>query len=510
MSGRTIVWILADQLLAQHPALQQVEAEVGRDQLLVVLVESQRRLRKRPYQRKKMVLLLSAMRHYAAELGDRGYQVEVVQARTFEQGLSRAVADWPAERLVCMAAADAPGRRFQKERLPKALKIPVEVLPNSQFLVATFNPYPQPEPDKRYVLEYFYRKMRRHFDVLMDGDEPAGGQWNYDKENRKPLPADVDPPTIITFEPDDLTEEVMGEVAEFGAGFGAASGFNLAVTRDDALKAVDDFFERRLVDFGPYEDAMSSRHRTLYHSNLSAYLNIGLLEPLELIRRAEEAYADGVALINSVEGFIRQILGWREYIYWQYWRLGDDLLNSNFWEARRPLPGFFWDGQCDMNCLGQVIDGAIQTGYNHHIERLMILCNFALLAGLEPNEVNEWFLAAYIDAYEWVMAPNVLGMGLNADGGLVATKPYIASANYINKMSDYCQDCRYDHKQRAGAEACPFNSLYWNFLIENEETLRANPRLGPNVLSLRHLDEDERAAVRKEAGRFLASLEERA
>jgi deoxyribodipyrimidine photolyase-related protein len=312
---------------------------------------------------------------------------------------------------------------------------------------------------------------------------------------------------MIAFEPDDETRRVMHEVDQMDGGIGATEGFNLAVTRKDALRAAEDFFKLRLADFGPYEDAMSSQHRYLYHSNLSAYLNLGLLGPMELIQMAEAAYAAGTAPVNSVEGFIRQILGWREYIRWQYWRLGDQLLASNFWDAQRPLPDFFWAGQCDMYCLGRVIQRAIETGYNHHIERLMILCNFALLAGLEPREVNAWFLGTYIDAYEWVMAPNVLGMGLHADGGLVATKPYIASANYINKMSDFCQSCRYDHKRRAGDLACPFNRLYWHFLIQHEETLRANPRLGPNVLGLRYLDEDERTAVQESANRFLARLD---
>jgi deoxyribodipyrimidine photolyase-related protein len=507
MIRRTIVWILGDQLLGHHPALQLAEDEDGRAQVAVVLVESRRRLEKRPYQRKKLVLLLSAMRHYAAELRERGYQVQSVQAQTFERGLAQVVAEWRAERLLCLAASDRSGRRFQNGRLQRALPIPVQVLPNSQFLTATYDPYPAPEPGKRYVMEYFYRHMRRHFDVLMDGDEPVGGRWNYDRENRLPLPKDVDPPAVIAFEPDDVTRQVLQEVAAFDGALGTVQGFDLAVTRAEAQRAADDFFNRRLVDFGPYEDAMSGRHHYLYHSNLSAYLNLGLLEPMELIRRAEQAFAAGDAPINSVEGFIRQILGWREYIYWQYWRLGDDLVASNFWGANRPLPGFFWDGQCDMNCLGHVVRRAMDSGYNHHIERLMILCNFALLAGLAPLEVNEWFLSTSIDAYEWVMTPNVLGMGLNADGGLVATKPYIASANYINKMSDYCGDCRYDHKQRTGEDACPFNTLYWSFLIRHEETLRANPRLGPNVLGLRYLDQDERAAVQESAGRFLARLD---
>jgi deoxyribodipyrimidine photolyase-related protein len=264
---------------------------------------------------------------------------------------------------------------------------------------------------------------------------------------------------------------------------------------------------QRLASFGPYEDAMSSQHPVLYHSLLSPYLNIGLLEPLDLIEAVQQAYHQGQAPINSVEGFVRQILGWREYVCWQYWRLMPGLMEANAWDAQRPMPQLFWDAQTEMNCLRHAIGRAIQTGYNHHIERLMLLCNFCLLAGIHPATVNDWFLTFYVDAYEWVMAPNVIGMGLNADGGLIATKPYIASANYINRMSDYCQPCRYNQKQRTGEDACPFNFLYWGFLLNHEATLRANPRLGRNVMGLRHLDADERRAVRCQALEFLDGLD---
>jgi deoxyribodipyrimidine photolyase-related protein len=298
----------------------------------------------------------------------------------------------------------------------------------------------------------------------------------------------------------------MAEVERSNHGVGMVDGFGLAVTRAQALTAFNDFLANRLASFGPYEDAMSSQHPVLYHSKLSPYLNIGLLEPLELIEAVQAAYHQDRAPINSVEGFVRQVLGWREYIYWQYWRLMPDLSEGNAWHAERTLPHFFWDGQTEMNCLRHAISRALESGYNHHIERLMLICNFCLLAGIHPAAVNEWFLSAYVDAYEWVMVPNVIGMGLNADGGLIATKPYIASANYINRMSNYCQPCRYDRRQRSGADACPFNYLYWSFLLKHEATLRANPRMGRNVLGLRHLEEDERKAVRQQALSFLEEL----
>ncbi|MGC9336306.1 MAG: cryptochrome/photolyase family protein [Anaerolineae bacterium] len=505
---RASVWILGDQLLAQHPALAAAEQDHARENLRVVLVESAARSRRLPYQRKKLVLLFSAMRHYAEALHEQGYAVDYVQSPTFLDGLQQHAAAWQPERLFVMAASELHGRAFQQAQLADSLSVPVTTVPNTQFLVGRFDPYPDAKTDKRVVMEHFYRRMRHHFDILLTPEgEPAGSRWNYDAENRKRLPLDVQLPAVPAFPPDDVTRAVMAEVEAAGHGVGTVQGFDLAVTRQQALAALDDFLANRLAGFGPYEDAMSSRHPTLFHSVLSPYLNIGLLEPLELIEAAQWAYHQGLAPINSVEGFVRQVLGWREYIYWQYWRLMPGLLEANAWEAQGPLPSFFWDGQTEMNCLRHALQRAIDTGYNHHIERLMLLCNFCLLAGVRPQAVNDWFLSFYIDAYEWVMVPNVLGMGLNADGGLIATKPYIASANYINKMSDYCRSCRYDHQQRSSKDACPFNFLYWNFLLEHEAVLRANPRLGRNVLGLRYLDEEERIAVRRRARSFLDRLE---
>lgn len=499
------VWILGDQLLAQHPALQAAEKMAGsRDNLRVLLVQSLARCRRLPYQRKKLVLLFSAMRHYAQELGQQGYHVAYLTAPTFTIALQDHCATHFPDHLVTMAAADENGRSLQQS-LAQTLNLPVTVLPNTQFLTGQHNPFPDLPPDKRMVQEQFYRAMRRHFAVLLEGDDPVGGKWNYDEQNRQPLPANNQPPPAPGFAPDAITQEVMAEVADM-PGVGTVGGFDLAVTRAQALAAFADFLAHRLADFGPYEDAMTQRHATLYHSVLSPYLNIGLLEPMELIHAAENAYRQGRAPLNSVEGFVRQLLGWREYMFWQYGRLGAAMKEMNAWAAERPLPGFFWNGNTEMNCLRHAINRALDTGYTHHIERLMLLSNFALLAGLNPAAVNDWFQAVFVDAYEWVMLPNVIGMGLNADGGLTATKPYIASANYIHKMSDYCGSCRFNQKQRHGADACPFNTLYWNFLLQHEEKLRANPRLGKNVLGLRYLDDTEREAVRQWAAELFSQF----
>jgi deoxyribodipyrimidine photolyase-related protein len=272
------------------------------------------------------------------------------------------------------------------------------------------------------------------------------------------------------------------------------------------MAVFDRFLRERLPAFGDFEDAMSRRSHSLYHAVISPYLNLGLLEPLELAQAAESEYRAGSAPLNAVEGFIRQVIGWREYMAWQYWRQMPGFCGQNAWEAHRPLPAFFWTAETNMACLRHALERAFATGYNHHIERLMLLCNFLMLAGVDPAEANEWFLSVYVDAHEWVMAPNVIGMGLNADGGRTATKPYIASAAYIKRMSDHCAGCPFDPEQRLGPGACPFNALYWAFLDRNEPRLRANPRLGPAVLGLGRLNADERAAARQAADAFLAGL----
>ena len=279
------------------------------------------------------------------------------------------------------------------------------------------------------------------------------------------------------------------------------------MTRADARAALDDFVAHRLADFGRYEDAMTERSDLLFHSHLSPYVNLGLLSPMEMARAAEAAYHAGAAPLNSVEGFIRQTIGWREFMYWQYWRQMPGFHDENAWEAHRAMPRLFWDAETKMNCLHHAVGSVLATGHHHHIERLMLVCNFCLLAGVDPKQVNDWFLTFYVDAYDWVVTPNVIGMGLNADGGKTATKPYVASANYIHTMSDYCRGCAYDRKARTGPDACPFNTLYWNFVIANEERLRKNPRTSRVTINLRRIDAGQRVAIQQDAAIFLASLQ---
>ncbi|MEL6181475.1 MAG: cryptochrome/photolyase family protein, partial [Myxococcota bacterium] len=432
--GTTSIWIIGDQLLDTHPAWVYAQQQAqNTDTLRVLYIESHRRLRAQPYQRKKLVLLLSAMRHHAQQMRERGFEVDVVQADTFRDGIHDHIRRHRPEQIVSMASASYQGRRSQQQLAEQlsAEGITFTIVPNTQFLLGQHNPIPNPNPSKRYILEHFYRGMRRHFDVLLtDQGEPEGGAWNFDHDNRKKLPRSITPPDDLRFEPDTITRAVMEEVDAIASGIGTVDGFGYAVTRAQALQVFETFLVERLEHFGAYEDALTDRSHTVFHSVLSPYLNIGLLEPMEVIRAVERAWYEGRAPINSVEGIIRQILGWREFMYWQYWRQMPGMLDKNGWNAQRPLPDFVWTGDTPMHCMSHAIRRAIDTGYNHHIERLMVLSNFFMLAGIEPRQVNDWFVSLYIDAYAWVMPPNVIGMSLNADGGLTATKPYISSANY--------------------------------------------------------------------------------
>jgi deoxyribodipyrimidine photolyase-related protein len=507
-SRRVAVWIPADQLVVVHPALRRAEEEAGRSGVRVAIVESRAAIRRLAFHRKRQVLHLSAGRHFAEELRAEGYEVDLIAARDSREGLAKHLERHRAGRLYTMAAADHLPRRWQCGPMAEQLGVEAEVLPNSMFLVGRFDPIPDPEPGRRYVMESFYRSMRRRFGLLMEPDgSPTSGRWNLDAENRKRLPRGEAIPPIPRFEPDAITRRVMDEVEASGVGVGSAEGFDLPVTRADAGRAFDGFIRDRLGRFGPYEDAMSRSEGVLFHSMLSPQMNLGLLDSLDMARAAEREYREGRAPLNSAEGFIRQVVGWREFIYWQYHRQMPGLREANSWGARRPLPRSFWDGETDMECLRSVVGRLIDTGYTHHIERLMVLCNFATLAGIDPAAVADWFLAFYIDSHDWVVLPNVIGMGLNADGGLTATKPYIASASYLKRMGDFCGACSYRPDRRSGPDACPFNVLYWNFLIEHEGTLRASPRLGPAVLGLRRIGDRERDVIRSEARRFLDALE---
>ena len=497
------VWILGDQLLIDHPALAKAESEFGRQAVTVIMIESHASAQRYQFHAKKLILIFSAMRHYAAMLSQKGYMVDYRYAADFTEGLKAHLKAHRPERLIMMAAINRDGIDYQN-RLSEILNSQVTKLENIQFLHHQINPYPKAKPEDAIRQEAFYRKIRGHFRLLMTSEnEPEGGQWNFDKQNRNPIPDDVTIPEIIRFSPDHITLEVIEEIKQKYDAIGTYEDFDLAVTHEEAQQAAKDFIEYRLPFFGTYEDAMRQQDSILYHSKLSPYVNLGLLEPLKLAQMAEQAFYEGDAEINNVEGFIRQMVGWREYMAWQYKRLGSEVFEANYWGFKRELPAFFWDGKTLMNCLKHVLERVLKDGYTHHIERLMVLSNFCLLAEFNPKSVFDWFSSLFIDAYDWVMVPNVYGMGLFADGGTVGTKPYIASANYINKMSNFCGDCHYDRKKRVGKNACPFNFLYWHFLLKNESILKKNYRMARMLYNLKYLDENERQKVRQQAENFL-------
>lgn len=489
------VWVLGDQLWSGQAALAPYQ-EAG-DKPAVLLIESRHHAHVRRYHKQKLILVWSAMRHFAAELKKAGWPVSYEISEDFETPLRAWIEQTGIETLQVMEPSDRPFAEFlQSLDLPCQL----DIVPNNHFLwsVEAFKQWAHGH--KRLLMENFYQESRRRLNILMEGDEPVGGRWNFDKENRKPPKNQLNTPTPLVFEADKVTRAVIKEVEALPfPTFGKATPFTWAVTRDQALQVLDHFIQTRLETFGPYQDAMVTGEDTMWHALLSPYLNLGLLQPLEVINAAEQAYHEQDLPINSVEGFIRQVMGWREYMRGLYWRVEADYFQRNWFQHDRPLPDFFWTGETDMNCLHQVIDQVHRTGYGHHIQRLMILGNFALIAGLQPQAVENWFHAAFIDAYDWVMQTNVLGMGIFADGGMLASKPYAASANYVNRMSDYCRSCRYNHKQRTGADACPFNFFYWDFLDRHQQKLKSQGRMGLVLSNLKKFDPDELAQVREQA-----------
>jgi deoxyribodipyrimidine photolyase-related protein len=488
------IWILGDQLTLHHEAL----AKPGP----VILIEALAHIRVRPYHQQKLVLVWSAMRHFAETLKSQGHQVTYTEAEDFQTPLLSWIKAEKITELRVMAPVDKPfAQLLQELALPCKLKI----LPNTQFLWSETEFIEWAQPRKRLLMEDFYRQSRQRFGVLMDEGKPVGGAWNFDKENRKPPKKDdpsFQPPAPLWFEPDAITLAVIDKVRSLNCPtYGMLEPFNWAVTREQALQVLDTFIETRLTTFGPYEDAMVTGQDTLWHALLSPYLNLGLLGPLEVIQRVEAEFQERDDLpINSAEGFIRQVMGWREYMRGVYALSGDDYPTLNWFEHEQPLPEFFWDAsRAKMNCLRQCLDQTERLGYAHHIQRLMVLNNFALIAGIEPQAIENWFHSAYIDAYDWVMQTNVLGMGQYADGGMLASKPYAASANYINKMSTYCKGCQYDFKARTGDKACPFNFFYWDFLDRHREKLAKQGRMSFILANLDKMAPEELEAVRMQA-----------
>jgi deoxyribodipyrimidine photolyase-related protein len=462
---------------------------------------------------RKLVLVLSAMRHFAAELAARGVRVTYVRlddpanTQTLRGEVMRAATALRAARIV----ATAPGEwRVLQDMLgwQDAAGVPVEIRDDDRFLasVQQFRAWARGRRSLR--MEFFYREMRRRHDVLMDGDAPVGGRWNFDAENRKRLPAGLVVPPATGFPPDAITAEVIALVADRFAGhFGSADGFDLPVTAADAAQLLDEFIAVRLARFGDWQDAMKTGEPQLFHSLISTSLNLGLLLPMQAIRAAERAFAAGAAPLNAVEGFIRQILGWREFVRGIYWSRMPEYATANALGANRRLPWFYWSGETQMNCIAQVVRDTRARAHAHHIQRLMITGNFALLAGIAPDAVDEWYMVVYADAYEWVEMPNTRGMALFADGGVVGSKPYAASGAYINRMSDYCRSCRYDVNAAEGETGCPFNALYWDFIARHSERFARNPRMSLPVRTLAGMNPARRDRLRARATKLLEDID---
>ena len=396
------------------------------------------------------------------------------------------------------------------EALRLALPMPLDILPDTRFLCtqAEFNEWADGRRELR--MEYFYREMRKRHNLLMEADgKPSGGRWNFDSDNRKAPVAGLSGPARISFRKDRITLDVLDLVRRrFPDGYGRLEPFHFAVTRRQALRELDHFITHILPGFGDHQDAMVAGEPYLNHSLLSAYINAGLLFPLEVCQKAEAAWRAGQAPLNAAEGFIRQILGWREYVRGLYWRFMPGYLKHNALSAHEPLPWFYWSGETRMACMKEAFRHTLDHAYSHHIQRLMVTGNFALLAGLDPVAVHEWYLAVYADAYEWVEAPNTLGMALHADGGLLASKPYAASGNYIRRMSNYCAGCAYDPTISVGPNACPFNALYWNFLDKHRERLSQNVRLPYVYANWDRMGEAKQADIRAQAGRHIQAMKD--
>ncbi|MGF1499972.1 MAG: cryptochrome/photolyase family protein [Elainellaceae cyanobacterium] len=496
----TGIWILGDQLWADQAALKSCAHQ--KSQTPVILIESAQYVRQRPYHRQKLVLVWSAMRHFAEELRQAGWPVTYRTAEDFAPPLEKWLQTEGITELRVMTPSDRPFLKFIRSLdLPCALTL----LPNNHFLWSEADFSEWAAGRKSLLMESFYREGRKRFQILMEGDQPVGGQWNFDKQNRKPPKGEMKPPAAHWFTPDAVTEEVIQWVqSQNFSTYGQVQPFRWGVTRQNALDVLEYFVRDRLPTFGPYQDAMVAGEETMWHAMLSPYLNLGLLHPLEVVQAAEAAFYDQSIPLNSIEGFIRQILGWREYMHGVYVHADNTYPDQNWFDHTQPVPDFFWDAsQTDMNCLHQVLSQVERMGYVHHIQRLMILSNFALIAGLSPQAVEDWFHSVFVDAYDWVMQPNVIGMGLFADGGHLASKPYASSANYINRMSNYCKGCRYKQAKRTGEDACPFNFFYWDFLDRHRDKLKSQGRMNFILANLDKMAAEERQEIKQHAQHWL-------
>ncbi len=500
-----LVLVLGDQLSPNVAAL----ARADRAHDVVVMAEVMEEATYVPHHPKKIALFFAAMRKFARRLEADGWRVLYTRlddpgnAGSIPGELLRRAAETGATEVL----ATEPGEWRLIARLNE-VPLTLHMFEDDRFLASHADFGAWAEGRKQLRMEWFYREMRRKTGLLMEGDQPAGGKWNYDHDNRKPASGDLFRAPPLTFAPDPTVEEVLDLVAaRFPDNFGVLRPFGFATDEGEAERALSHFLDHHLPFFGDFQDAMLAGDRTLNHAVISAYMNLGLLEPLEVCRRAEAEWRAGRAPLNAVEGFIRQIIGWREFVRGIYFREGPDYAARNALRHTRRLPPLYWGAGTRMACLAHAVGQTRDDAYAHHIQRLMVTGNFALLAGVDPARVHEWYLAVYWDAIEWVEAPNTVGMSQFADGGVVGSKPYVSSGAYIDRMSDYCRGCAYDVDRKTGQGACPFNLLYWHFLDRHRARFEGNPRMAQMYRTWDRMDEGRRRTVIAEAGAFLDRLD---
>jgi len=507
---RQLVVVLGDQLDHKSRALDSFDARLDCIWMAEVAAESTHV----PSHKARSALFLAAMRHFRDELQRRGLHVEYRELdghpeRTLGEALR---SDLARLRPNCVVLLQPGEHRVAAEIAAAAQEagIPLEMRDDAHFFITPgeFDAWARGRKELR--LEHFYRWMRRRTGLLMEGDQPAGGRWNFDAENRASFGSNGPGwlPAPIAFPPDATTRAVIELVErQLPSNPGRLDAFDWPVTRTDALEALEDFVAHRLPLFGRWQDAMWMGEPWLYHSRLSVALNLKLISPREVCAAAELAWRDGRAPLDAVEGFVRQILGWREYVRGIYWREMPGYLERNALGAGHALPAFYWTGETDLACLRETIGQTLAVGYAHHIQRLMVTGLFALLWGVRPREVHEWYLAVYVDAVEWVELPNTLGMSQYADGGLLASKPYVATGKYLARMGNYCDGCRYRPDRAHGADACPFTTLYWDFLVRHRERFVRHPRLALQVRNLDRLSDKELSAIAARVDELRQTLE---
>jgi len=497
---KRLILVTFDQLSLTHGAL--ATAKPTDDE--IVFIESHDMLTSRKWHSQRIFFILSAVEHTKSDLNERGFKVHSIRAATMSEGVKSLRLTYPSVPIV----STTPSSRTLTDVLTS---LDIELFPNDNFLTTADQFTQWASGYKSLTMEYFYRWQRKRLDILMDGNDPVGGQWNFDEDNRLPPPrtkkgqAPHAWPQPLYFAPDEIDQGVIDRLKEFDL-WGQPPNGTWATTRTGALKQLHHFVENALADFGPYEDAMPTDSWAVNHSALSPYLNVGLLHVTEVVEAALHKYEQGGIPLSSIEGFIRQIIGWREYINRIYWHFSDTYRDENQLNSDRKLLPLFMDPHATkMNCMSSVITDVHERAWAHHIPRLMLMSNLAQLAGVKPQELLNWMRAHFIDAADWVMVPNVIGMGMHADGGAMMTKPYIAGGAYISRMSNYCGGCRFDPKKRTGEDACPFTTLYWDYLDRNADQFASNHRMSRPVAAA--AAREDLPAIRSRALFVLKGLE---